>query len=195
MCFLSWFCGLRYTVAGLENIPPVPVICACKHQSAWEVLALAALLRKKSFVLKRELHYIPFIGWNSALVMKSIAIDRKMGAAALRYIVRRGTERLQQGFSIVIFPEGTRMEPGVSGFYHPGLGCLAAATECPVIPIAHNAGWFWRRREFFKRPGCVSMQIGRPIPTAGKKAKQINAEVRQRIEEMCAGLPAPSDEA
>jgi 1-acyl-sn-glycerol-3-phosphate acyltransferase len=174
-------CGIRWTVEGREHLPAKPAVILAKHQSAWETLAFQEIFPPQVLVLKKELLWIPFFGWGLAL-MSPIAIDRANGRAALRDIARRGKERLEQGFWVVIFPEGTRVRVGEKRDYQQGGAWLAVQCGVPVVPVAHNAGRLWPRNAFFKRAGNVTVRIGPPIPTAGREAKQISAEAEAWIE-------------
>ena len=160
-----------------------------KHQSAWETIALRALLPpRQTWVLKRELLWIPIFGWALAMA-RPIAIDRKSGRAAARKLIAEGTDRLERGHCVILFPEGTRVAPGHRGKYHIGGALLAAASGYPVVPIAHNAGVFWARRSIRKYPGTIQVVIGPPIPTEGLSAAQITRRVEQWIEKTVAELP------
>lgn len=174
-------CGLRYRVLGRENIPEQPCVILCKHQSAWETLALQQIFPPQVWVLKRELLFIPFFGWGLAMA-SPIAINRTAGREALKQLIAKGKERLKQGFFVVIFPEGTRVAPGTNGKYHIGGAWLAAQTKTPVVPIAHNAGEYWGKNSFLKRPGTITLSIGKPIDTNGIKADELNQRVEGWIE-------------
>lgn len=174
-------CGIRWRVEGREHLPAKPAVILSQHQSAWETLAYQEIFPPQVLVLKRELLWIPFFGWGLAL-MSPIAIDRANGRSALRDIARRGKERIAQGFWVVIFPEGTRVPPGETRAYQQGGAWLAAQCGVPVVPVAHNAGRLWPRNAFLKRAGLVTVRIGPPIPTAGREAKEINADARAWIE-------------
>lgn len=174
-------CGIQWRVEGGGHLPAKPAVILSQHQSAWETLAYQEIFPPQVLVLKRELLWIPFFGWGLAL-MSPIAIDRANGRAALRDIARRGKERLAQGFWVVIFPEGTRVPPGETRAYQQGGAWLAAQCGVPVIPVAHNAGRLWPRNAFLKKAGLVTVRIGPPIPTAGRDAKEINADARAWIE-------------
>ena len=174
-------CGIRHEVRGIENLPKEPCIVLCKHQSAWETLALQVIFPPQAWVLKRELLWLPFFGWGLAMT-SPIAIDRSDGKGAMKQLLRQGRDRLAQGFCVVIFPEGTRVPYGQRGKYKIGGALLAASTGVPVVPVAHNAGRLWGRNAFSKHPGLVTMSIGSPIVTAGRKADEINAEVEAWIE-------------
>ncbi|MFO1350734.1 MAG: lysophospholipid acyltransferase family protein [Gammaproteobacteria bacterium] len=174
-------CGITYAIDGAEHIPSFPVIVLSKHQSTWETLFLHQLLPPIAWVLKRELFWVPFFGWALALV-KPIAIDRKAATSAIRQILTQGKEHLDKGQWVLIFPEGTRIAPGQRGRYRAGGAMLAAFSGYPVLPIAHNAGEFWPRRGFIKRPGQIRIVIGPLIQGQGKSAAQINKEVEEWIE-------------
>jgi 1-acyl-sn-glycerol-3-phosphate acyltransferase len=174
-------CGMHYRVIGAENIPQEPCIILAKHQSAWETLAFQVIFPPQVWVVKRELLWVPFFGWGLAM-LSPIAIDRSAGARALRQTLDQGRDRLGQGFSIVMFPEGTRTAPGARGTYHPGGAWLAVKTAAPVLPVAHNAGEFWRRNAFLKYPGVITISIGTPIVSADGDADRLNEQVEHWIE-------------
>jgi len=186
---LGVICGLKYQITGQENIPQESVIILAKHQSAWETIALRGLLPpEQAWVLKRELMWIPVFGWALAVV-QPIAINRNAGRKAAKQIIETGIKRLKQGRNVVIFPEGTRVAPGESKRYGVGGAMLAAKSGYPVLPIAHNAGVFWRRRGLKKYPGTIQVVIGPLIETAGKSTAQINKEVEEWIEGTVQTLP------
>lgn len=179
---LGIVCGIRHQVVGIENVPKEPCIVLCKHQSAWETLALQVILPPQVWVLKRELLWLPFFGWGLAMT-SPIAINRSDGKGAMKQLLKQGKQRLKQGFFVVIFPEGTRIPYGKRGKYKIGGALLAASANVPVLPIAHNAGRLWGRNSFIKRPGLITMSIGTPIATRGLKADEINARAESWIEE------------
>ena len=181
MWLLRVLCGIRMEVRGAENIPPKPAIILCKHQSAWETIALQKVCPPQVWVLKRELLWLPFFGWGLAMT-SPIAIKRSDGKGAVRQLLKQGKERLDMGFFVVIFPEGTRIPYGQRGKYKIGGALLSASTEVPIVPIAHNAGKLWGRNSFLKRPGVITMSIGVPINPAGLKAEEINSRAEEWIE-------------
>jgi 1-acyl-sn-glycerol-3-phosphate acyltransferase len=178
---LGVICGIRHQVIGMENIPKDPCVVLCKHQSAWETLALQVVFPPQAWVLKRELLWLPFFGWGLAMT-SPIAINRSDGKGAVKQLLKQGKHRLAQGFFVVIFPEGTRIPFGERGKYKVGGALLAASGGVPVVPVAHNAGRLWGRNSFIKRPGLVTMSIGTPIVTTGLKADEINARTEAWIE-------------
>ena len=179
--WLETTCGLRHRAEGMENIPERPAVVLCKHQSAWETLALPRYFSPQTWVLKRELLRIPFFGWGLA-TLRPIAIDRDAGRSALEQVFAQGRRRLAEGIWVVVFPEGTRVAPGERRRYRLGGAALARKTGHPVVPVAHNAGDYWPRRGFMKRPGTIRLVIGEPIPSEGRSAMEINARAAEWIE-------------
>lgn len=152
-----------------DTFPDRPVIYASKHQSAWETLAFKHLLPRPAFVLKKELLNVPFFGWYLAKT-RQIAVDRNAGAKAMRAMVRQAEEAVAEGYSIVIYPQGTRVAPGVDMPYHPGVFALYKALDIPVVPIALNSGRLWARNGLIKRAGTVTVSVLPSIePGLGRK--------------------------
>jgi 1-acyl-sn-glycerol-3-phosphate acyltransferase len=179
--------GIDYRVVGKENLPKSPAVILSKHQSAWETLAFQAIFPPQVLVLKRELLWIPFFGWGLALTSQ-IAIDRSSGARALKRMAELGRERLAQGFWIAIFPEGTRVKPGERRKYREGGAWLAVQCGALVVPVAHNAGLFWGRNAFLKRPGTVTVEIGMPIDSRAHTSESLSRLVENWIEDRMASL-------
>lgn len=186
---LKLLCRLDYRIQGLEHLPTSTCIVLSKHQSAWETIALRALLPiGQTWVLKQELLGIPILG--SALrQFRPIAIDRAAGRLALKQLLTEGQRLLDAGRWVVIFPEGTRVAPGEHGVYNIGGALLAQRSGYPIIPIAHNAGVFWGRRSLIKRPGTIVVVIGPAIIGVGKSAQEINRDAEIWIENTVASLP------
>ncbi len=188
-------CNLDVEIEGLEHLQGGPYIVLAKHQSTWETIALRGLLPpSQSWVIKRELMWVPVFGWAMA-VMHPIPIDRSAGRKAARQVIAQGIEALRSGRWVVIFPEGTRVAPGTRGKYGAGGAMLAEHSGFPVVPIAHNAGVFWKRRGVTKYPGTIRMVIGPPMHTEGLKASQILRQVEDWIEGTVAALPAAREGA
>lgn len=183
--FILWWlritCNLSHEVRGSENIPDVAGIVFAKHQSTWETIALQMIFPQQVWVAKRELLWIPFFGWALTL-MKCIAIKRGSGQAAVRQLVTQGKQRLKEGLWIVIFPEGTRVPAGQKGQYRIGGAILAEQSGYPIIPVAHNAGEYWPKRSFIKKPGVIQVRIGKPIYSEGKSAQVILSDAADWIE-------------
>ena len=173
--------GIRYEVRGAENIPAGACVVMSKHQSAWETIGLQKIFLGSVFVLKKELHWIPFFGWALAL-NPMIAIDRSARRDALRQVMTLGSARLQAGYRVIIYPEGTRIAPGVHGEYKRGGAVLAHHSHFPVVPVAHNAGELWPKNAFIKKPGLITVSVGPVIDPAGLKSEQILRQVEEWIE-------------
>ncbi|MCG8434160.1 MAG: 1-acyl-sn-glycerol-3-phosphate acyltransferase [Gammaproteobacteria bacterium] len=178
---LKFFCKLDYRLEGREYIPENNCIVYMKHQSTWETLLTVILFPYQSWVLKRELQWIPFFGWALAM-MHPIAIDRRAGHSAVQQVIDQGSKHLEEGFWIMIFPEGTRMPPGTTRRYGLSGAVLASKTGTPILPIALNAGDFWPRHSWIKKPGTITVRIGKPIETAGRDPVDINKEAQEWIE-------------
>jgi 1-acyl-sn-glycerol-3-phosphate acyltransferase len=183
--FVIWWlrltCNLGFRVEGRENIPDTNSIIMAKHQSAWETIAMQQIFPQQTWVLKRELLWLPIFGWGLAL-MRPVAIDRKAGKKALKQVIRQGTARLKQGLWLVIFPEGTRTAPGERKRYAIGGAMLAEKSGYPVVPVCHNAGEFWSKGAFLKHPGTITLVIGKPFDPTGMRANAINQQVEEWIE-------------
>jgi len=184
---LEKLCGLTYTVEGVENIPSGAHVSMWKHSSAWETIAQASVFPPQSWVLKRELMWIPLVGW-AVKCLKPIAINRKAGASAVNQVIDQGTQRLKEGLWILIFPEGTRVAVGETRKYGVSGALLASRAGCKVIPVAHNAGYFWPRRGWVKKPGTIRVVIGPAIEAAGRDPRELNEEVRAWIEQKLATI-------
>ncbi len=184
--FMIWLlrrlCSLDYRVEGREHLPKGPAIIISKHQSTWETLAYQQIFPPQVWVLKRELLWVPFFGWGLAMT-QPIAIARGSGRRAIEQIVQQGRQRLDTGRWVVVFPEGTRVAPGQQRRYGLGGAVLASETGYPVVPVAHNAGSYWPRRGFVKKPGTIRVVIGPAIETHGKTPEQINAQAQEWIED------------
>jgi len=185
---LKVLCGLRYRVEGREHLPHGrTAVVLAKHQSSWETLAFQQIFPPQVWVLKQELLWVPFFGWGLAL-LDPIAIDRGAGRKAVQQIIEQGRQRLESGRWVVVFPEGTRVAPGTRKRYAMGGAILAAETGYPVVPVAHNAGSFWPRRGFRKRPGTIRVVIGPVIDSHGRSAEEIRRQAEEWIENTMAGL-------
>jgi len=178
---LKIFCGLDFTVEGQENLNSQNAIILCKHQSTWETLALHSFTPLVRWVFKRELMWVPVFGWALALT-DPIAVNRGAGRAAIKQLIKEGTQKLNDGKWMVLFPEGTRTAPGKTHKYKIGGALLAEKSGYPVIPIAHNAGEYWPRHSFIKWPGTIRVVIGSAIETKGRTADEINTDVFNWIE-------------
>lgn len=179
--WLRVICGLSFSVEGQENIPQQNGIILCKHQSAFETLALQSIFPPQVWLLKRELLWIPFFGWGLAM-LEPIAIHRGAKQQALMKLINDGIKRLQDGRWVVIFPEGTRLAPGEERPFALGGALLAERSAYPVVPVAHNAGEYWPKRSFIKRPGVIRIVIGPVIDTHGRTAKEINSLAKTWID-------------
>ena len=186
--WLKICCNVTYEIKGKDNIPGKPCIVMSKHQSAFETLALQQIFIPQVWILKKELLQIPIYGWGLAS-MQPIAINRDSTIRSFRQIADQGCERLQKGYWVIIFPEGTRVAPNKKKKYLPGGGMLAEKSGAQVVPVAHNAGRLWPRNSMIKKPGLITIKIGPVIESENKSAKEITDEVENWIEKEIGELP------
>lgn len=181
---IAWFqvsCGVRYDIRGREHLPDEPCVLLANHQCEWETIYLQILKPPVCTVLKQELLQIPWFGWGLRL-LHPIALDRSKPARAMRQVLTQGVLRLQEGLSVLIFPEGTRVAPGSRKRYNKSGAVIACRAGVPVVPVAHNAGERWPGRHWIKNPGRLSVRIGPPISTQGRNPEEVLAEVEAWIE-------------
>jgi len=186
---LRWLCRLDYAVEGLEHLPATSSVVLMKHSSTWETIAQLRIFPQQTWVLKRELTWIPVLGW-VLIKLQAIAIDRNGGRAAVQQVLEQGRQRLDEGIWVVIFPEGTRVRAGETRRYGMSGALLAEAAGRPVVPVAHNAGDYWPRRSWLKRPGTIRVVIGPPIATAGVDPRVVNERAQRWIEDTLATMRA-----
>jgi 1-acyl-sn-glycerol-3-phosphate acyltransferase len=184
---LRVLCRLDYRVEGREHLPPRNCVLLLKHSSAWETMAQLRIFPAQTWVLKRELMWVPVLGWVLWL-LKPIAIDRRGGGVAVQQVLEQGRARLAEGLWVMIFPEGTRMPVGTTRRYGMSGVLLAAAEGLPIVPVTHNAGYFWPRRGWLKRPGTIRLVIGPPIETKGAEPRAVNEQAQRWIEDTLAQL-------
>jgi 1-acyl-sn-glycerol-3-phosphate acyltransferase len=174
-------CGMNYVVEGRENLPDVPFVSLWKHSTAWETMAQMFVVPTAAWLLKREVLWIPIVGW-AVGTYRPIAINRSAGHSAVNQVVKQGRERLAAGMGIVVYPEGTRVAPGQTRKYGVSGALLAIEAGAPVVPIAHNSGYLWPRRSLLKRAGTIYVVIGKPIDPTGLDAREINRRAQEWIE-------------
>lgn len=181
--------GINFKVSGEKNIPQdQPYVVLCKHQSTWETVFTQMYFKPTSTILKKSLLKIPFFGWGLAL-LRPIAIDRDKPREAMRLVQKAGVSRLKEGINVLVFPEGTRTAAGKIGNYARSGASIACEAGAPIVPVAHNAGYFWPVPQLLKKPGTVQVVIGKPIQTEGRNSKELTAEVKAWIESEIAKMP------
>jgi 1-acyl-sn-glycerol-3-phosphate acyltransferase len=172
--------GTRLEIRGREHIPAGASIVAAKHQSAFETFALVPQFPNPTFVIKRELKWIPIFG-QYTVKAGMIHVDRSAGVSALRTIASRARTEIAKGRDIIIFPEGTRRPPGAPPDYHPGVAHLYRALGVNVVPVALNSGLFWPRRKFVRYPGTIVIEFLPPI-APGLDARRFMERLQADIE-------------
>ena len=173
-------CGVSWEVKGLKNIPDGPCIFAANHQGVWESFFLQTINIPTSSIIKRELLLIPFFGWALAC-LKPIHLRRSNKYKSLKTVINKGSKKLSNNTSLIIFPEGTRSLPqyGLKKF-SSSCGVLSVKNNVPVIPICHNSGLFWKNKKFNKKAGVIKVRIGPAI--RGDNAKSITSDVKSWIQ-------------
>ena len=177
---LKHICKITHEVQGSENIPKYAILVASKHQSAFETFALFYYLPKSIFIHKKQLFKIPIFGQYLKKI-NMISIDRKGGASTVRLMLRKTKEKKQAGFSIIIFPEGTRKIPGENPDYKSGFISLYNALNTQILPVALNSGKCWPKNTFLKTPGHIIIKF-LPLLEANLSREKILNKVREKIE-------------
>ncbi len=173
--------GTKIEIRGAEKIPPGGALVAAKHQSFWETFALVTIFDDPTFILKRELMWIPFFGWYLRKA-RCVPVNRKAGSQALVQMTARAKEEAQHGRQIIIFPEGTRRPPGAPAAYKYGVAHLYQNLGFPCIPVGLNSGLYWPRRQFIRRPGTIRVEILDPI-APGLRREEFFRRMQDAIEE------------
>lgn len=185
---LRVLCGVRYEVRGREHMPSGGALIASKHQSMFETLAFWAILPDPAIILKKELAFLPVFGWY-AMKLKNIKVDRSAGAKALRDMLKQARDRAGEGRQVVIFPQGTRLEPGGTDTYKPGVAGLYSAMKAPCVPVALNSGLYWPAHGFMRRRGTIVVEF-LPAIEPGLSKDAFMAELETRIETASSALLA-----
>lgn len=180
MLLLKLICGLTYRVVGREKVPEGGCIIACKHQSAWETIVFFSVFDAPVYILKRELLMVPLFGWY-LLRSGMIPVDRKGKSAAMKAVMVKGAASVAAGRKIVIFPQGTRVPPGIKAPYQPGTVGIYSHIGATIVPAALNSGRFWARRSFLKYPGTITLEFLEPIPPGLRRA-EAGRLLEERIE-------------
>lgn len=183
---LRLLCGVTYEVRGGDHLPAGGALVASKHQSMFETLAFWRILDDPAIILKKELAYLPFFGWY-AMKLKNISVDRSAGAKALRSMLKQARERAEEGRQVVIFPQGTRLNPGEAETYKPGVAGLYSAMKVACTPVALNSGLFWPGRGFTRRPGKIVVEF-LPAIEPGLSKEDFMRTLEARIETASAAL-------
>jgi 1-acyl-sn-glycerol-3-phosphate acyltransferase len=169
--------NISFKVIGTENIDKPPFIIVSNHQSTWETLGFQTILPPHTWVLKKELLWIPIFGWAISL-LKPIIIDRGDKLKAIKKVITQGKDRLNKGISVVIFPEGTRQPVTKLGDYQNGAVAIAKGSGYDILPIYHDAGKLWPKGSFIKKPGVITVTIGKPMSSSNGSTAEITDNIR-----------------
>lgn len=185
---LALICGMKIEVRGSQYITKEGVLYACKHQSAMETYFLTSLAINATYIFKKELKYVPFFGW-AIHFYGSVPIDRSGGSLAMKKMLKDTKKLMANNRSIIIFPEGTRTQPGKTATYKPGIAFLYQNLNKSVVPVALNTGMFWRKKSFLRHPGTVIIEFLPPI-APGLDKREFVSRLQDAIENKCAELNA-----
>ncbi len=178
MWWLKITLNIKTKVVGRENIINSSCIIISNHQSTWETLAFQTIFPAHTWVLKRELLWLPVFGWSLAL-LNPIIINRGEKLNAIKKVIKQGADRLEKGISIVIYPEGTRQPYKKLGVYQNGGSAIAKKTGYSIVPVYHNAGKIWPKGSFIKKPGVITVVIGEAISQSNLKPSEVTENIRQ----------------
>jgi 1-acyl-sn-glycerol-3-phosphate acyltransferase len=170
--WLKITCNVSFEIKGRENIPNEPCVVMSNHQSTWDTLVFQTFLPHQTWVLKKQLLLIPVFGWGLAL-LRPITIDREDKFSAIRKVTKQGIARIKDKIWVIIYPEGTRQPDGKLAKYQSGGIAIAQKSGAKILPIYHNAGKFWAKGKFIKKPGKIIITIGKAVDTSGLKSKEI----------------------
>ena len=185
--WINFFAGLKLEVRGKENIKAHNVIYGCKHESALETYAFTHFAPTTTYILKKELVFMPFFGW-AQYFYGMIPVNRKGGAAAMKHMLSEVKKRTDTGRPVVIFPEGTRCAPGTTKGYKSGIFFLAENLHLSVVPVAVNTGLFWAKNSFLRYPGTAVFEFLPPISAEGKNKEEFMRDLQSAIESKCIEL-------
>ncbi|NVO21833.1 1-acyl-sn-glycerol-3-phosphate acyltransferase [Donghicola sp. C2-DW-16] len=157
----GWMIGLKTEIRG--QIPTGEVIVASKHQSFLDIIMIASVLPQPKYIMKHSLRYTPVLGWYASRI-GCVAVERGKRAEAMRKMVKDVKHGVMPGGQLVIYPQGTRVAPGVDAPYKVGTGVLYRETGQPCVPAATNVGVFWPRTGIYRKPGLAVVEFLDPIP-------------------------------
>lgn len=178
---LAKICGTQFELRGEENLPQDrPVIIASKHQSMWDILVFYALIKNPALISKQELGWIP-IARTFLKKGGTIIVNRGAAAKALRTMIEEARDALEKNRTIIIFPEGTRMAPGMAPDYKPGIAALYTRLDHACMPAALNSGVFWPRRKFIRTPGTIVLEF-LPVIEPGLSRRDFMTTLQASIE-------------
>lgn len=183
---LKLICGLEIEIRGSQYIQQGAAIYASKHQSAMETYYLTSYIKNATYIFKKELTHIPFFGW-AVRFYGSVPVNRSGGSRAMKDMLAKAKQLLAQKRAIIIFPEGTRTHPGQTTEYKPGIAFLYQNTDAPVVPVALNTAFFWKKKSFLRYPGKVIIEFMEPMPR-GLDKRTFMSELQGRIEKKCEEL-------
>lgn len=177
---MKYICGASSEVRGLESMPQEPILLAPRHQSTFDTMLPFLFLKDPCFILKKELLYYPVFGLY-AKKTGMIAIDRDGSTKTLKAMAAQAKAAIDEGRSLVIFPEGTRIAPGAAEALKPGIALVYKDIGVPCVPVALNTGYCWPAKGVDRYPGHMVMEL-LPAIEPGLPRKQFMATLEERLE-------------
>ncbi len=175
----SWMVGLRSEVRGTP--PTGAVMVAAKHQSFFDIIIIFSAVPRGRFVMKQQLMRTPFLGWYAKLI-DCVPVDRGKRGAAIRDMAKRVKAGLERPGQLIIYPQGTRVAPGVAAPYKMGAAVLFEQLQQDCVPVATNVGVFWPKRSFFRKPGLAVVEF-LPVIPAGQDMRKFLVTLEKVVEE------------
>ena len=181
--FLNFTCDIEVEVIGRENLPNEPCVIVSNHQGQWETFSMQYFFHPLCTLLKKELLYIPFWGW-AMKMLNPIAINRDKPKEAILQTLEEGSNRLQEGMYVLLFPEGTRVKAGRVGNYARSSFELAKRNNVKILPLCHNSGDCWPAHKFIKHPGRIKLIIGEPffVEDSKRSANEVKEWVEKKLQ-------------
>ncbi|MEC9105398.1 MAG: lysophospholipid acyltransferase family protein [Pseudomonadota bacterium] len=173
-----WLVGLRSEVRG--EIPTEEVIIASKHQSFFDIILIVSEVPRPKFIMKASLVYAPILGW-FALRIGCVPVNRGKRAEAIRQMMRGVTAGDAPAGQLIIYPQGTRVAPGVDKPYKVGTAVIYEETGQTCVPAATNVGVFWPRQGLLRKPGVAVVEFLPPIPP-GRDRNAFMEDLEREIE-------------
>ena len=158
---LRVICGLKSEVRG--PVPQGECLIGAKHQSFLDIILIFGAVPRGKFIMKKELVWAPILGWY-ALRIGCVPVDRGKRGAAIHRMKADVASGASLPGQLIIYPQGTRVAPGVKAPYKAGTAALYQQLEQDCIPVAANVGLFWPKRGILRRPGTAVVEFLPAIP-------------------------------
>lgn len=174
----AWMVGLKSEIRG--QVPTGEVLIAAKHQSFFDIIMIVSVVPRPKFIMKASLKWAPVLGFYAKRI-GCIAVDRGKRAQAIRQMVDGVAAGTQEPGQLIIYPQGTRVAPGVARAYKIGTGVLYEQSGEPCVPAATNVGVFWPRHGILRKPGLAVVEF-LPVIEPGRPTPAFMADLEETVE-------------